>query len=98
MRPTESEVFLPSVMSRMEQILDVAGQRIYPTQVGALMQVAAMACECEILDVVCAAVLPGNQVLNMVHEFAIVLMRPTILTPLSRPLSDEPPRSGVDHS
>jgi hypothetical protein len=49
----------------MEQVLDAVGQWIYPTQVGSLMQVAAMACECEILDVVCAAVLPEDDMLDV---------------------------------
>jgi hypothetical protein len=98
LRSPESEVILPSVTSRMEQILDTAGQRIYPAQIGSLVQVAAMACQCEILQVVGSTVLAGNHMLNMVREFAIVLMQPTILASLSGPLSDEPPRSGVDHS
>ena len=98
MRSTESEVFPPWVMSRMKQVLDTPGQKIYPTQVGALTQIAAMACQCEILDVICAAVLTGNDMLNMVQEFAVVLMEPTILTPLSGPLSNEAPGSSVGHS
>jgi hypothetical protein len=56
-----------------------------------------MARECEIIDVVCAAVLSGNHVLDVMYEFAVALVQPTILAPVSGPLSDPPPGSGIHH-
>ena len=56
-----------------------------------------MACEREVIDVVYAAVLSGNYMLDVIYEFAVVLVKPTILAPLVGSLSDEPPGLGVNH-
>jgi hypothetical protein len=59
-------VFLPSVPSRMKKALDMARQRIDPAQIWALVKVASVACECEIVGVVGAAVLTGDYMLDVV--------------------------------
>jgi hypothetical protein len=81
----------------MKQVLDAACQGIDPTQIRPPVKVATMACEREIIDVVCAAVLSGHHMLDMMYEFAVALVKPTILAPLFGSLSDEPPGSGVNH-
>jgi len=43
---------IPSVASRMKQVLDTARQGIDPTEVRPLVKVATMACEREIIHVV----------------------------------------------
>jgi hypothetical protein len=42
-----------------------------------------MACGREVVDIVCAAVLSCNYMLDVMHEFAIVLVKPAIFAPLS---------------
>jgi hypothetical protein len=64
-------------------------------QVGAFMQVAAMAREREVFNVIKAAMLPGNYVLNVMRQFAVPLMKSTVLATLSGPVTDETPPSGV---
>jgi hypothetical protein len=81
----------------MKQVLDTARQRIDPTQIRPLVKVATMACKREIIHVVCAAVLSGNYMLDVMQEFAVVLVEPTILATLVGPLSDQPPGSGINH-
>ena len=54
-----------------------------------------MACQSKIIDIVGAAVLPGNYVLDMMHEFAVVLVKPAIFASLSSPLTNEPPGSCI---
>jgi hypothetical protein len=61
----ECEMVGPSVASRVKQDFHHACQRVDPAQVGTLVQVAAMASQREIADIVEPAVLPGNHVFNM---------------------------------
>jgi hypothetical protein len=52
----------------------------------------------EIINVVCAAVLSRNYMLDVMYEFAVVLVKPTILATLPGPFSDQPPGTGINHS
>jgi hypothetical protein len=54
-----------------------------------------MACQRQVIDIIGTAMLPGNHVLYVMQEFAIVLVKPAILTSISSPLTDEPPGSGI---
>lgn len=81
----------------MEQVFDAASQGIDPTQIRPLVKVAAMACEREILDLIRPAVLAGNDMLNVMQEFAVVLVKPAILAPLPGALADKPPGCGINH-
>jgi hypothetical protein len=49
----------------MKEDLHAACQRVDPTQVGSLAKVATMACQREIIDVIRTAMLPGNDVLDV---------------------------------
>jgi hypothetical protein len=49
----------------MKQVLDTARQGIHPTQIGPFVKVATVTCEREVIHVVCAAVLPGNHMLDV---------------------------------
>ena len=49
------------------------------------------------INVVCAAVLSRNYMLDVMYEFAVVLMKPTILAALLGPFSDQPPRTAINH-
>jgi hypothetical protein len=57
-----------------------------------------MACQPEIINVVCAAVLSRSYMLDVMYEFAVVLVKPTILATLPGPFSDQPPGTGINHS
>jgi hypothetical protein len=94
-RSVKCKVIMPLVATRMKEGLNVARQRIDSTQIRTLVEVTAMACQSKVIDIVGAAVLPGDHVLHMMHEFAIVLVKAAILTSLSSPLTNEPPGSGI---
>ena len=84
----EREVIKLLVAPGMKEDLHRAGQWIDPTEVGALAEVAAMACQSKIVDIIGPPVLPGNHMLSMMHEFAIVLMKPAVLASLSSPTTN----------
>ena len=81
----------------MKELLDTARQGIDSAQVRPFLKVATMACEREIIDVVGATVLSSNFMLDVMYEFAVVLMKPTILAALLGPFSDQPPRTAINH-
>lgn len=87
---------MPSIASRMKKTLDAACQRIDSAKVRPFVKVAAMACEREIVDLVCATMLSSNDMLDVMYQFAVILVEPTILAPLSSTLTDEPPSSGIN--
>jgi len=90
-------VFTPAVASRVKQVLDTARHGVDSAQVRPLLKVATMACEREIIHVVCAAVLSGNYMLDVMYEFAVALMKSTILAALLGPFSDQAPGTGIHH-
>jgi hypothetical protein len=49
----------------MKEVLHKARQGIDTTQIRPFMKVAAMACEGEIIEFICAAVLSGNHMLDV---------------------------------
>jgi hypothetical protein len=61
----EREVVDPLGSPRVKQDLHATRQGVDSTQVGTLVEVAAMASQREILDIIEPAVLPGGHVLNM---------------------------------
>ena len=50
----------------MKKVLDMARQRIDPAQIWALVKVASVACECQIVGVVGATMLTGDYMLDVV--------------------------------
>ena len=59
------------------------------------MQIAAMASECEILYIVAAAVLTGDNVFDLMRHRAMLLTEPAVLATISCPVADKQPGSGV---
>jgi hypothetical protein len=51
----------------------------------------------EIIHAAFAAVLSGNNMLDVMQEFAIALVKPAILAPLPGTLPDQAPGSGINH-
>ena len=74
---------MPSVASRMKKVLHKAGQGIDTTQIWPLVKIATMACQREVVDVVGAAMLLGNHMLDMMQQFSMILVQTTIFAPLS---------------
>jgi hypothetical protein len=85
----------PLVAPRVKKNLHATRQGIDSTKIRSLVEVTAMACQGEVVDIIGTAMLPGNHVLDVMLELAIVLVKPAILTSLASPLTDEPPGSGI---
>ena len=54
-----------------------------------------MAGERQILDIIGAPVLAGNNVFALVRNRAVLLTKPTVLATISGPAPDEQPGSGI---
>ena len=80
-----------------EKLLHNGGQGIHTTQIWSLVEIAAMARQREVVDVVGAAMLSGNHMLDMMQQFTMILVQPAIFAPLSRSLAHEPSGCGIDH-
>jgi len=59
------------------------------------LQIAAMASEREIPDIIAATVLTGDNVFHLVRHRAMLLAKLAVLATISRPLSDKKPGSGI---
>jgi hypothetical protein len=70
----EREVFGPLVAPRMKKILHAARQGIDSAKIRSLVEVTTMTCQRKVIDIIGSAVLPGNHVLDVMQEFAIVLV------------------------
>jgi len=79
----------------MKQNRYVARHRVDSAQVWAFVQIAAMASECEILYIVAAAVLTGDNVFKLVRHRAMLLAKLAVLAAISRPVADKQPGSGI---
>ena len=79
----------------MKQNLYRARHRVDSSKVWALVQIAAMAGEREILDSIAAAALTGDNVLDLMRHCAMLLAKLAVLATISRPLSDKKPGSGI---
>lgn len=73
----------------MKEPYDLIGLGIDSCQVGAFAQIAAVACQCQVVRIVRAAVLLCNDVLDVMRELAVLLVQATIFTPLVGPTADE---------
>lgn len=88
-------MILPVVTSGMKQLDYLFSVGIDTCNVGSLAKITAMACKCEIVSFIGAAMLFGDNVLDMVGQFGILLWQQTVLTTILRSLSDELARGGI---
>jgi hypothetical protein len=88
-------MFAPPVAARVKEGLHTARQGINSAQIRALVEVTAVACERKVINIVGTAMLPGNHVLDVMDELAIVLVKAAILASLASPFTDELPGSGI---
>jgi len=79
----------------VKQNFDLARHRVDPTQVWAFVQVAAMASEREVFDIIAAAVLTSNYVLDMMRHCAVLLAKVAVLATISGPVTDKQPDSAI---
>jgi len=54
-----------------------------------------MARKCEVIGHIQPAMLPRNNVLDVMSQLAVSLVKPTVLTTLVGPFTDQPPDCGV---
>jgi hypothetical protein len=94
-RAPAHEVIRPPVSPGVKQNLYLTRCRVDSTEVWALVQIAAMASEREIFDIVAAAVLTGDNVLDLMRHRAMLLTEPAVLATISCPVADKQPGSGV---
>jgi hypothetical protein len=79
----------------VKQNLRLARRRVDSTEVWALVQIAAMASEREIFDIVAAAVLTGDNVFDLMRHRAMPLAKPAVLETISCPVADKQPGCGI---
>ena len=59
------------------------------------MQIAAMASESEIPDIIAAAVLASDDVFNLVRDRAVLLAKLAVFATIACPVADKQPGSGI---
>jgi hypothetical protein len=91
----KDEVLRPAITPRMEKRRNLLSQRIDPSQVRTLMQIASVACQREIIRLIGAAVLPRHDVFNMMDQVAVFLVQPAVLATLASPLPNKVPRRRI---
>ena len=91
----EYKMVSPLVASRMKKDLHSARQRVDPGQIGAFVKITAMTCQRKIIGFIETAMLPGNDVLNVMRKFAAPLVESTILAAFTSPVTDESPGSRI---
>ncbi len=79
----------------MKQNFYLARHRVDSTEVWALVQIAAMAGKRKIFDIIAAAVLTGDNVLDLMRHGAMLLAKLAVLATISGPVTDKKPRSGI---
>jgi hypothetical protein len=88
-------MILPVVTSGMKQLDYLFRAGIDTCNVGSLAKITAMACEREIVSFIGAAMLLGDNMLDMVGQFGILLWQQALLTTIFRPFSNEIARGGI---
>jgi len=83
------------VAPRVEERYDLAGNRIDAGQVGSLTQVAAMAGKRQVVGVVAPAMLPRDDMLDVMGDSAVGLVEAAILTTAGRSLPNMVARGGI---
>ena len=79
----------------MKQNFYLARHRVDSTQVRSFVQIAAMASERKIFNIIAAAVLTGDNVFDLMRRRAMLLAKLAVLATISGPLADKQPGSGI---
>jgi hypothetical protein len=59
------------------------------------VEIAAMASECKIFDIIGAAVLTGEHVFDLMRHRTMLLAKLAVFATISYPIADEEPGSGI---
>jgi hypothetical protein len=85
----------PAVAPGVEEGYKLTADGIHAREVRALAEVAAVAGQREIVNVIAPAVLFGDYMLNVVSQLAVLLAQQAILATVIRPAPDKVPLGGV---
>jgi len=89
------KVIRPPVSPGVKQNLYLTRRRVDSTEVWPFVQIAAMARERKIFDIVDATVLTGHNVFDLMRHRAMLLAKQTVFAMISRPVPDKKPDSGI---
>ena len=85
----------PTIPPRVKGPHDLACLRVDSCQVRTFTEIAAVACERQILRIIGSAVLLGDNVLDMMPQFTVLLAQPALFTTLVCAMTDKVPRCRV---
>jgi len=83
------------ILACLKQGHDLLSPRINTCKIRALMQIRAVARQCEIIRIIGAAVLSRDDVLNMMDQSAMFLLQPAVFATLASPPPNEVPRRRI---
>lgn len=89
------EMVLPPIPPRVEQSRQLPSGRIDSSDVGSLVIVAREARECEVLEIICVVMFPGDHMVDLKREDVESLGKAAILADLFRPCPDLVNKRGV---
>ncbi len=92
---TINKLIRPPVWAGVEQALHLACHRVDSALVWAFVQIAAMAGERRIFDIIATAMLTGDNVFDVMRHCAVVLVKQSALATTSGPLPNKRPGSGI---
>ena len=90
------EVILPFIIPRMEKACDLARVGVDAGKIGALVVVALRTGESQIFQLIGAAMLAGDDVIDVKSQGRVSLRQAAVFTAFASPLAHELPR-GVVH-
>jgi hypothetical protein len=85
----------PAVAPGVEEGYKLTADGIHAREVRALAEVAAVAGQREIVNVIAPAVLFGDDMLDVVRQLAVLLTQQAILATVVSPAADKVPRGGI---
>ena len=91
----EGEVFRPCVVARVEECDESAPLGVDSAQVWTLVKVASGATEGKVLERVVPSVLPGDDVLYVMRELGMILMKEAVFAATTGPSPYKCPSRGI---
>lgn len=89
------KVLSPPAAPRMEELHKLASSWVDTCEIGAFSEIATVARQREIIEIVATTVLLRNDMLDVVPQVAVFLTEQTIFTTVSRPPADKVSRGGI---
>src|SRR5690348_1384553 len=96
-RIPRSRVLIPLLAPRVEDGHNLTTDWVHACEIRALAEIAAVAGQREIVNVVAPAMLLGNEMLDVVRQSAVLLAQQAILTTVVRSSPDKVPCGGIYH-